>query len=110
MDDENAKMAKLPKWAQYRFAQLQADLKHAQDMLELEQGKYPNTNTFLDSRTRGLHPLPDNSMISFHLGEERELRVKIDRFGKLRIMALGQGSLAVFPEVSNVIAIGLLDD
>lgn len=107
-------VAKLPKWAQRRFEDLQRELAHARAELEETRSAHPQTNVRVSGYvTDPDTTLPAGSLIQFRLGNSPWSADVIDVRHNLRdnqrLIVRGNCTrpMAVYPSSSNTIEIGL---
>ena len=105
----NARIAKLPVWAQRYLAQLEHALDRAEDERDdLREGKFgpPDTDTVADPYGSTPVSLPKGEVVSYRLGygDHDEVRARVNDAG-LEIM--GQSSIVVIPQAANVVRVEL---
>lgn len=108
----NARIAKLPKWAQEELRDLQRLSSEALEALdELRAGKYGDDNTDTLADPYGDTPLKlrKGEVIEFRLGygQSDVVRARVDQYGVLELN--GGAVLAVHPRAANVVHVALLD-
>lgn len=106
----NARLGKLPKWAQTEILSLRRTAENAlYDLEELRADKYGDADTDTIADPYGSTPLKlrKGEVISFRLGygSNDEVRVRVDEYGALDVS--GQRTLAVFPRAANVVRVEL---
>lgn len=112
MTDE--RIAKLPKWAQDKIAQLESDkteLQIANDRLRNLSGGEEFTRIIVDPWHHKM-PLEDADTVRFFTGDEkvdyRYLDISLDRRSKnVKIMA--NSAIIAMPGASNVLEVGCVD-
>ena len=110
--DRNARIAKLPKWAQEELRSLERDLGVALDELEdLREGKYgdADTDTVADPYADAPLKLKKGETIEYRLGYDRGavIRARVDQYGILELN--GGQAIAVHPRAANAVHVALLD-
>lgn len=111
--EQNARVSRLPKWAQEERAFHLRRLQEVEDALEeLREGKYGDADTDTVADPYGDTPLKlrKGEVISFRLGygSNDEVRVRADRYGGLELN--GSRTLAVLPRAANVVRVELAGD
>lgn len=114
---DEAKFAKLPKWARDHIDLLGRRIKEIEQDLATFNGEV-STNTFARYRFTGdaskdLHPLPKDSESVFILGEgnrfeQHEFSVSVGRDEKYRgkyIRVSGMKAIAIRPQAANVVEV-----
>lgn len=108
--EQNARVSRLPKWAQEERAFHLRRLAEVEDALdELREGKYGDADTDTVADPYGETPLKlkKGEVISFRLGygSNDEVRVRVDPYGGLDIN--GTRPLSVHPRAANVVRVEL---
>lgn len=109
--EEQARVSKLPVWAQKRIDYLVRDLERAEDERDdLRQGKLgpEDTDTWLSTRFVEGGPdiaLPKGAEVRFlaDYSQRGEIRVRLDDYGGIRIS--GEGGISIEPQASNVVLV-----
>ena len=113
MTDE--RIAKLPKWAQDKIAQLEADketLQISNDRLRNISGGEEFCRVIVDPWHNRI-PLEEADTVRFFTGDEkvdyRYLDISLDRRSK-NVKIMGNGGILVMPRSGNFVEVGCVDD
>lgn len=108
MATETTKYSKLPRWAQMEIDKLKSDCVYYKERAEQIAGD-KETNVSIDHGLDHLIPLPHNSRIRFNIDDDQYVIVKHDKDRLEVYNSLGNKSMVIKPNASNIFYIQFED-
>jgi hypothetical protein len=100
----NRDLTRLPKWAQREIERLTRDVEHYKARLEVGP---EDSDTFASPYSDAATPLGVGTVIEFRFGERWDAKIMARLEGD-RLIVSGGSRIAVFPNASNVVEVGVI--
>lgn len=111
---EDAKLAKLPKWAQSEVRALIRRVEEAEfenEQLRANTFGEEGSNTYLQPYDDQPVLLPNNGLVEYRLGYDHEARVQVhvDHRDPRRLEIRGLGGIKIYPAASNSVMVEIAE-